>query len=798
MLATTAFASHGAQAVTTTATPAPGALPGLPARTESLSAVMLLAVRLNGVMQDDGARVLMSARGAALAESDWANLHLKAPATPALRHDGENYQLLDNLPGLRWNIETASQTLVIDAPASAFGATTVGMDETRTVAATADQWGGFANYDLAWQRSGSATVGGRRDWSHALIEAGTFGPLGSGRVSSLVRDDGTVPRWVRLDSTWTVDRPAQMESLRIGDGISKAGAWGRPMRFGGIQWATDFSTQPGFLSFPLPAMRGEAALPSTLDVYVNNSKRATSQLPAGPFELNDLPIVTGSGQVRVVVRDLLGREQVIVQPYYTSAELLRPGLHSFSYELGAVREDYGLRSNEYGRLMASATDRLGITDTFTRELRAELHGNQASAGATGMWQAASVGMFSASGVVSHSPSGKGAMLAGSFERRDANWSGSLQVRGATRDFVQMGQGDEGAPRVQATLAGGGVVGDVSVGASLVHQRGWDGSAQRLLTLNLARSVGSLGSLGLFLLRDLASGSTTAAISLSVLLDSRTSLSSTVTSNRNVDGDASRRSGATTLQLQRSVAEERGLGYSIDATVNRDQGDTQRLTAQAIYQTDRADFNVGLAQSRSRNGSTAWATTTDAQASVSGGVAWLDNSVFLSRRIERSFAIVEVADYPDVQVLHDRHVVARTDANGRALVAGLRGYEANRIGVEAGDLPFDAEVEALEVDLTPPSRSGVVLRVPVRRSRSASLRLVDAKGVAIPAGSVISLVGRAQTFPVGMDGRSFVAGLAGSTPIRVRWPGGECGATLAIAANADSIDDVPELGTVSCK
>ncbi|KYB45530.1 hypothetical protein AB664_06960 [Brucella anthropi] len=61
---------------------------------------------------------------------------------------------------------------------------------------------------------------------------------------------------------------------------------------------------------PLPELSGSAAVPSTVDVYVDNAQRASRSVPSGPFSITNLPIVTGSGMARLVVRDALGRETV--------------------------------------------------------------------------------------------------------------------------------------------------------------------------------------------------------------------------------------------------------------------------------------------------------------------------------------------------------------------------------------------------------------------------------------------------------------------------------------------------------
>ena len=57
----------------------------------------------------------------------------------------------------------------------------------------------------------------------------------------------------------------------------------------------------------------------------------------------------------------------------------------YSYELGFVRRNFGIDSNNYGRLMAVGTHRLGFTEKFTGEIHGELLGNQQSVGLGGVF-----------------------------------------------------------------------------------------------------------------------------------------------------------------------------------------------------------------------------------------------------------------------------------------------------------------------------------------------------------------------------------------------------------------------------
>ncbi len=739
---------------------------------------MLLAVRVNGVDGDDSLRVLRIGNRIAVDRNDWAALHLRPFAGTPVRFDGQDYLPLDTVPGLRSHVDGASQTLVIAASASAFAGVVLRMDTSVTVAAIPAAPGAYANYDVELQHT---VVGGdpRVAYSASLqLDAGVSAFGGSLTSSGLLVDDGIHRRGTRLDTTWTQDNPKQMASLRAGDAVTNPGTWGRALRFGGMQWATDFSLQPGFLPFPLPSVHGEATLPSSVDVFVNNSRRLQSDLPAGPFDLNELPVVTGNGEVRLVVRDALGREQVITQPYFASPALLRPGLHAFSVEAGAVREDYALRSDHYGHVVAAATDRAGVTDSFTRELRMEWAPHLATAGATGTWLVPQVGVMTLGALASASGDGNGGALTATLTHQGRVWNGSVQLQRSSRDFAQLGVLAGDALRSQASATMGGSVGALPLGVGVVYQAPWNGPAQRLLSFNVGAGLGRFGSLGFYGLRDFTTGATTVSLSYSVSLDARTGVALGAT--RNATPGAASKVGYQ-MDVQRNLPEGEGVGWQVAAQ------DDDRAQAQLYARTPWADLNAGIARTNRQ---------TDVRAGATGGAAWIDDSAFVTRRVDGTYAVVEVGDYPDVTILRDNHPVARTDQNGRALVAGLRGNEVNRVGVEAADLPLDAAVDALDLEFVAPSHAGVVLRLPIQRRRAASMRIVGADGTPLPPGTTLRMAGHDERFPVGFDGRTFVAGIRTGTLLRAHGPGADCGVTLVVPEG--SADDLPDLGSVVCK
>jgi outer membrane usher protein len=185
-------------------------------------------------------------------------------------------------------------------------------------------------------------------------------------------------------------------------------------------------------------------------------------------------------------------------------------------------------------------------------------------------------------------------------------------------------------------------------------------------------------------------------------------------------------------------------------------------------------------------------------SASGGVAFLGGSAFLSRRITDSFAVVQVPDYSGVGIYADNQLVARTDANGYALLPRLRPYQENTVRIEQADLPLDAQIDAVQLDAVPYFRSGLLLKFPVKRSRGALLTVVLDNGEPLPAGAQAQIIGdnveENEVFPTGMRGEVYLTGLAVSNRLRVTWREQSCEFVLPFP---ESTDPLPHLGTYIC-
>ena len=705
---------------------------------------------------------------------DLRRWRLLLPDTLPLNRDDEDFYALDTLAGLSYELNESSQTLTVQAPPSLFDATKLKGTVTDFSAPTPASPGGFLNYDV------SASHAQKRTSTSGLLELGGFAGWGTAQTRLLARDLNGKATAVRLDTTWTRDQPLKVASLRVGDAISGTSSWGGAVRFGGVQWTTNFSTQPGFIAFPLPAVSGEAALPSTVDLYVNSALRMSREVPSGPFSIQDLPVTTGQGDARLVVRDILGREQVITQPFYAAPRLLKPGLQDYSYELGFVRRNFGTDSNNYGRPLAVGTHRLGITEQFTGEIHGELLGHQQNLGLGGVLMLPAAGVLSGSFAASHSDRGVGGLLELGFQRQGRYVSFGVNTQLASQRFAKLGLEPEAlAPRQISQMFVNLATTDYgSFTANYTQQAFRDRTGNKILTAGFRRKIGRQGNLTASVTRLLSGDAKTSFnLSLSFPLGNRT--------NASINTSAQPGREQASLQVNRSVPAGSGVGYRLAAGV----GDSDRLAVEVRAQNGIGSYNLAVDQ---LEGQTAF------RGSASGGVAFLGGSAFLSRRITDSFAVVQVPDYSDVGIYADNQLVARTDADGNALLPRLRPYQKNTVRIELADLPFDAQIDAIQLDAVPYFRSGQLLRFPVKRSRGALLTVVLENGEPLPAGALAEIIEDSgeenEVFPIGLRGELYLTGLGASNRLRVTWLEQRCEFILPYP---ESTDPLPYLGTYTC-
>ncbi|KAI3603850.1 hypothetical protein D8I24_2787 (plasmid) [Cupriavidus necator H850] len=748
--------------------------------------VLLVDVFVNGQRLQDVVRVERSQFGQLLVPADaWAEARFAPLAQATALSDGTPAYMLDAVLGVTYRINRQNLSLDINAPATAFLGSTLGPQGNVSAPPPRAQPGVMLNYDVSLSHSGrqGSSTGG------AVLEAVAFNGFGNIVTSALISHTDSGQSAARLDTYWRYDLPHRMESLVVGDTVGVGGGWSRPARYGGIRWGRDFGMRPGFVTLPQISLAGESALPSTVEVLVNNARRLSQPVQPGPFDLSNVPIVTGAGEIGLVVRDLLGRETVVRQSYYASPRLLAPGLTDFSFEAGRLRTGFG-RDNTYGDGFGAATWRQGLTPRLTGEARVELQRGRRAvgmewSGLLGTWGVGRLALAASSGNT-QGPQQRGQLLQAGIERSTPLGGGALQYEYASRGFAPFGEAigpvvvaQRARERWLASLAGQ-LWGAVSGGMSYVRQTRWDGERVQWLGLSLSLPLWRRASMNVSVNKRLDGDQRwSAGASVNLPLDDGISTASRI--DRGTDGHV----GGTVSAAHNPPAGP-GLGWRVQTATT----ESQRVQTGLQYNTSRVEWALDAVADA--NGQVAMRTGSR------GTVGWLDGMAFASRPVgQGSVAVVKVNGIEGVPVMRSNQAVAITDARGLAFVPGLLPWQKNVIEIDPVELPLDAEVDNTTQIVTPYPRSGMVVDFTVRRSRQALLMLRQRDGTPVPVGARVRLAPAGAEFISGRRGEVWLTDLPENQQrLQVYWPGGGCTLELTVPA---SLDGAPsKIGPLACE
>lgn len=742
---------------------------------------MPLDVIVNGVR--GGSWTLLERSGKLYAPAEAFEEWRLIRGTSSVQYRGESWYALSEIAGFQARLNFAEQSIELDFSPSAFNAVRVASEGAMARPPLSESIPAvFFNYDLNVQTvNGSGLSASSRDIG-GLFETGWTGPWGLLTSSFVTRniassDPQLRTEFKRLETTFTRSFLEGNTTLRLGDTYTRSGLSSQPIYFGGVQYAKDFSLQPGFITQPVPVLAGVSTAPSTVELFINNTLRQVTQVPPGPFRIDNVPALAGAGEARLVVRDILGRETVITQSLINNGRMLETGLNDWSMELGWPRENLGGANADYGALFASGYYKQGLSKSLTLEGNTEFSRavRRVGAGALYALPFASVGQTALS--VSHDDAGRtGHNWQLGVERSGFEHGLAVNVIGASGGFRQVG-----VPVQQARLQ---AVASYSYSNTDIGQFGLSyGIAEtelngRTNTVNLIYAI-RLGlrttlTLAASTVRGNSSGSSV-GLTVNIPLDNQVLLSA----------GAAVRSGDQEqfASFSRSLSAETGWGYR-GALGQRADG--KYAEGGAHYQGPHflasADVSSAARQSAMRLG-------------LIGGAVWADGLVFATRRVQDSFAIVEVPGYADVGVGFHSGNLTRTDASGRALLPRLLPFQRNAIRLDPSELPISAELDSIEMDVVPALRSAVKLTFPVRTGRGALVRIVLDDGQPAPAGAEIEIAGDPKTFFVARRGEAFLTGMQSTNRVRLHWKKRTCSMEIALPPGAK--DEIARVGPVSC-
>ncbi|WP_313800928.1 fimbria/pilus outer membrane usher protein [Sphingobium sp.] len=683
----------------------------------------------------------------------------------AITIDGQRFTALDGLAGLTARLDGNGAALLIDADPRLFPSVHLrrgprSLPVARAVPAQ------FIGYDLSlseWQGELSAS---------AFLDAGLSGNWGVLGTTATVRSEGQ--NVVRLDSSFQRDFPGRRLRLILGDTLTRGGDWNRPVRFGGIRLGTDFSLTPDDITYPLPVLRGSAALPSTVELAAASSRQRLDVQP-GNFTIDYQPVFTGSGEVTMTIRDAGGNVRNVMRSFYTSPRLLREGLDDFSLEAGFLRRNFGWSSFSYSAPFAAGSWRHGLSDTLTLFGRAEGSGDSQAAGLGLGLVIAPIGEISLAAAASHGKWGSGTLLRAQFQRITRTYAITASYQEESADFMQVGDDrPDAGKRSELAVAGSLVLGRIG-NLSASHVENDQGDNQRFSTSSLSYAA-NLGpaylSLGARRMRLSGSGNDGLFGSITLPLGPRAS------------AGLFAGAGRTAASLNRSPPSDSGLGYRF--LIGRDHDSGMTLAEGGLtWRTGAGDVELSAARHGKTDG---------IRLEARGALLTVGGEIVVAPRLDYAFALVDVLGDEEASLTFENRPVAQRAGGGRkAVITGLQPYAANRIAVDLDALPMDMLVTSPEQRIVPGYRQAVKVTFGSPPSHPATLWLVDENGVTLPVGLAVTVADE----PPGVTGQGGEIYLSNARPgarIAVRGPEMAC---LAIVPALPQGVPVPRIGPVSC-
>ena len=584
----------------------------------------------------------------------------------------------------------------------------------------------------------------------------------------------TTGDFVRLLSSYTIDERQRLRRWTVGDATAITDLLGGSALIGGVTVQRNFNLDPYFVRYPPLNLRGTALTPSRVEVYVNGALVSQQDVPPGPFELRNIPVASGAGNARVVVRDVFGREQVVNQPYYYSTGVLEKGLSEFTYSAGFVRDNFGSQSFEYGSPALLAFHRQGLTDTLTAGGRFEASRNLVSGGPTASWRTRA-GEFDMAIAASDDRGrvGEAASVGYQYLARYVSFGGF--ARSFSREYANVSmRRDADRPLLDSNV----FITFLALRANFSLL--WNETNMRdavdtnrvtlLSNLPITRRASLFLSLGsanegrgrkgqVFAGLSYFFGGSTAA---SITVDHRDGQTQTVT------------------EINKTLPVGTGFGYRLQSAT-ADGGDhtgsgvVQYQTGFGRYEVDFDPYHASVRPT----------------ITAAGGLVYEGGSLLPTRPVQDSFALVRVPGVRDVRVYSSNNLVGSTDSHGDVLVPNLLPYYGNRLSIDDRDVPLNYEVQGTEKIVAPPFRGGAFVPFPVRQIRTVTGSVIvrGQKGDVVPTFGQLTLsaAGKSYESPLGRGGEFYFENLgSGTYDAVIDHHDGTCRFRIDIPSGSDSI------------
>ncbi|MFQ5559351.1 MAG: fimbria/pilus outer membrane usher protein, partial [Nitrospinota bacterium] len=506
----------------------------------------------------------------------------------------------------------------------------------------------------------------------------------------------------RLFTNFTTDSTSSLKRIILGDftASSETGV-GDSGILGGISVSKNYSLSPYFIKVPRLQLSGILETPSEVLIYVNDTLVVSEFLQPGKFEFLNLPTNSAGGKTLLVTRDAYGKEERTETPFVLSANILKPGIHEYSYNLGFVRNGFGTESQDYGDLSYMFFHRVGVTRYFTAGFRGEGDSSRWNFGPAINLLLGRLGQVNSSVAFSSTQGKQG--HGSTFHFSTSVWRFFVQFsfgsfsKGYSNLFIEPETGTKfssvGTVGFSSRLLG-------SLSASVSTLKPHQGLQTKEENLSYNRFLSKHLSLFINARRvEKPFREDVVLIGLNFFSGSSTS--------GNLEYQRRKESDQMSFYIQKNPKDELGTTYRLRGIKTRfkDFKDQDVIDAGIRHQGNFGNLSVDY----TRNGN-----INTYFLKYAGSLSLLDRSFYISRPIYDSFALVDVGELEGVEVFYENRSIGKTGSYGTIVIPGVPSYSPVRININPDDVPLEYSLPKTEEYVMLPYKSGAVIKFPAMK------------------------------------------------------------------------------------
>lgn len=644
-------------------------------------------------------------------------------------------------------------------------------------------FGGFLNYSLLYSRDEV------EDEFNTLAEIGIFKDYWLFKNSFVYKNNplDTENKFLRVESVFELEFPDKFWRLTLGDTTTPSNSLNNSLRFGGLSFGTNYTSRPDFVYWNSPVLQGSAAVPSTVDLYLNGVKLYQENVAPGSYSLPTSGLLNKSGNAQIVVEDILGNRTVRNFPIYINSRLLKPNLDEFNISIGKLRYGYDEVESDYRDLFGKFLYRRGINNYTT--LGTDMLYSDKVQNVGMLWTQAIKNYVLLDTVLSGSQTDENTGYAGSLgvSRDFTNWSVGIQSQLYSKEYRYLDFADVLSYKKMTnifylTVANLGYFD--SLGMSYIDQTYYKNDElslddRKVLNMSVGKKITPKLDFTLGYFKDFGDDK-----------DSGFNIAFNYNwgDRRRVNLEHYSQNESTRLNYTKTTIGQEGFDYTVG--INHIDNDVN-LNGYGLWKTNIGDLR--LSHDEYRDGRLS-------QINFNGALVWLGNQVALTKYVNNAFALLNTSDHADLDIYRSSSLVGKTDPKGYMFVHNIIPYIQYDLSFDQNQLNMDETFDYSSKKIVGLDQRGYRVDFPIYKTKRIAVRLTDSQQQLLVRGAQV-VVNEKNAEPYFVDSKGVVyvyVTQAGMYKFFVNLQGGQTCQADVVVSQKQFQNPEPQILDVQCK